>query len=197
MIQIDNKLVSLDLFEKKFVCDLGACKGACCVLGDAGAPLAAEEREILDAEYENFKDMLSPQGRKAIDKAGKWQTDGDGDWVTPLNKGKECAYTVFDNGIASCGIELAWQKGMTSFQKPISCHLYPIRVSKLGNHLALNYHHWKICQPALLLGQKTGIPVYKFLKEPIIRAFGADFFSELEAVDTALQHQRSTGLGEI
>jgi hypothetical protein len=194
MIQIENKLVSLDLFEKRFVCNLDACKGACCVHGDAGAPLENSEREILDTEYPKFREMLSEQGRKAIEKEGKWLSDGDGDWVTPLNKGKECAYTVFEKGIAKCGIELAWKKGLTSFQKPISCHLYPIRVSKIGSHLALNYHVWNICQPALLLGKQTGIPVYKFLNEPIIRAFGESFYSELELVDRALQENEKNKL---
>jgi hypothetical protein len=185
MIQIDNKLVSLDLFEKKFICNLAACKGACCVHGDAGAPLADEERAILDSEYDNFKEALSEQARKAIEKDGKWVEDGN-DWVTPLNEGKECVYTVFQNGIAKCGIELSWQKGRTKFQKPVSCHLYPIRISKIGDHVALNYHSWSICQPALVLGEKEGIPVYKFLKEPIVRALGEDFYKELEAVDHAL-----------
>ena len=189
MIQIDNKLVSIDLFEKKFVCNLDACKGNCCVEGDAGAPLDENERAVLEAEYDNFKDMLSINGRESIDKSGKWVEDGDGDWVTPLNNGKECAYTVFENGIAKCGIELAWMKGMTNFQKPVSCHLYPIRVTKFGNHIALNYHSWQICQPALLLGQKTGIPVYRFLKEPIIRVFGKDFFEEMEKVEMALSEK--------
>ena len=182
MIQIGNKLVSLDLFEKKFVCNLNACKGACCVNGDAGAPLDDEEREILDKEYVNFKGMLSGQGRKAIEKQGKWVSDDDGDWVTPLNNGKECAYTIFENGIAKCGIEQAWSKGLTNFQKPVSCHLYPIRVTKLNTHLALNYHNWIICQSALISGKKLGTPVYKFLKSPIIRAFGEDFYNELEKV---------------
>jgi hypothetical protein len=189
MIQIDNKLVSLDLFEKKFICNPDACKGACCVHGDAGAPLADEERIILDSEYDNFKDELSEQGRKVIEKDGKWVEDGD-DWVTPLNKGKECVYTVFQNGIAKCGIELAWQKGLTKFQKPVSCHLYPIRISKIGNHVALNFHTWSVCQPALVLGKKEGVPVYRFLKVPIVRAFGNDFYKELEAVDKALLLKR-------
>jgi hypothetical protein len=193
MIQIDNKLVSLDLFEKKFVCNLDVCKGACCVHGDTGAPLEDEEREILENEYKNFKNMLSPQGRKTIEKEGKWVADGDGDWVTPLNKGKECAYTVFEKGIAKCSIELAWIRGTTCFQKPVSCHMYPIRVTKMGGHLALNYHSWNICRPALILGQKTGVPVYKFLKAPIIRAFGGDFYKELEVVDQALLKQQGSG----
>jgi hypothetical protein len=185
MIQIDNKLVSLDLFETMFVCNPDACKGACCVHGDAGAPLEDGERELLDSEYKNFKEMLSKQGKKALEKYGKWATDGEGDWVTPLNKGRECAYTVFEKGIAKCGIELAWTKGMTKFQKPVSCHLYPIRITKLGSHLALNYHRWSICQPALVLGRKTGIPVYKFLKAPIIRVFGEEFYREMEKVEDA------------
>ncbi len=190
MIQIDNKLLSLDLFEKKFICNLSICKGACCVHGDAGAPLASEERAILDKEYDNFKGMLSQSGREAVEEAGKWVADGPTDFVTPLNKGKECAYTVFQNGIAKCGIELAWKQGLTAFQKPVSCHLYPIRVSKIGDHLALNYHEWDICKPARKLGATEGVPVYKFLKEPIIRAFGEDFYSELEEVDKALQERK-------
>lgn len=182
MIEINDKLVSLDIFEKKFVCNLDACKGACCVHGDAGAPLEDKERGVLDEEYINFQGMLSGEGRKAIEKYGKWVTDEDGEWVTPLNNGKECAYTVFENGHAKCGIELAWKKGMTKFQKPVSCHLYPIRATKLGRHLALNYHEWNICQPARILGQKSGTPIFKFLKEPITRSFGEDFYNELELV---------------
>jgi len=188
MIQIDDKLVSFDLFEKKFICNLEACKGACCVHGDAGAPVGDEEREILDAEYDNFKDMLSSRGRKAIEKDGKWVEDGDGDWVTPLIKGKECAYTVFENGIAQCGIEKAWQKGMTKFRKPVSCHLYPIRVTPLGSLFALNYHSWSICKPAVELGTQAGTPVFRFLKEPIIRAYGENFFKQLEIAEQALKN---------
>lgn len=189
MIQIDNKLVSLELFEKKFVCNLTACKGACCVQGDAGAPLEDSEREILENEYSNFKDELSEEGRNAVEREGKWVSDGDGDWVTPLNNGKECAYTVFEKGIAKCGIERAWAKGKTSFQKPVSCHLYPIRVTPLGSLLALNYHSWSVCKPALILGKETGIPVFRFLKDPLVRAFGEQFFKELEIVEKALQNK--------
>ncbi len=187
MIQIDNKLVSLDLFEKKFVCNLSACKGACCVQGDSGAPVKDNEREILEKEYINFKDEISEEGRQAVEKVGKWVSDGDGDWVTPLNNGKECAYTVFENGIAKCGIELAWSKGKTSFRKPVSCHLYPIRVTRLGSLFALNYHTWQVCKPATILGKKTGTPIFRFLKEPIIRAYGEGFFKELVIVEQALQ----------
>jgi hypothetical protein len=189
MIEIENKLVSLDLFEKKFVCNLDACRGACCIHGDAGAPLEEGELEILDREYDNFKSELSEQGRKAVEKEGKWLPDGVGEWVTPLNNGKECAYTVFEGSVAKCGIEIAWKKGLTGFQKPISCFLYPIRLSKIGNHQALNYHSWIICRPANILGQKLGVPVFKFLKAPIIRAFGEDFYVEMEIVHKELLDQ--------
>lgn len=187
MIQIGNKLVSMELFERKFICNLDACKGACCVHGDAGAPLESEERQVLEKEYDNFKIMLSGEGREAIEKDGKWVEDADGDWVTPLNNGKECAYTVFEKGIAKCGIELAWNKKLTYFRKPVSCHLYPIRVAKLGSHEALNYHNWAICQPALVLGRGKGLSVFRFLKEPIIRAFGEEFYAEMEVVDEELK----------
>lgn len=158
--------------------------------GDAGAPLEEDELEILEREYPNFKDMLSPEGRKSVEEQGKWTTDGDGDQVTPLNNGKECCYTVYENETAKCGIELAWKKGMTVFQKPVSCHLYPIRVAKLGSHLALNYHSWQICQPALALGQTSGTALYRFLREPIIRVFGADFYKELEQVEITMTQNK-------
>jgi len=186
MIQIGNKLISLDILEQKFVCNLAACKGACCVQGDAGAPVEDDEREVLEREYSNFKNELTEEGRLAVETEGKYVTDGDGDWVTPLNNGKECAYTVFENGIAKCGIERAWAKGKTSFRKPVSCHLYPIRVTRLGSLLALNYHSWIVCKPAIVLGKKTSTPVFRFLKEPIIRAYGEEFFNELEIVEKTL-----------
>jgi hypothetical protein len=162
-------------------------------MGDAGAPVEDDEREILENEYSNFKDELSEEGRKAVEKEGKWLSDGDGDWVTPLNNGKECAYTVFEDGIAKCGIERAWAKGKTSFRKPVSCHLYPIRVTRLGSMYALNYHTWEVCRPAVLLGKQTGTSVFRFLKEPIIRAYGENFFHELEIVEQVLQNKNKDG----
>ena len=188
MVQIDNKLVSLDIFEKNFVCDLSACRGSCCVQGDSGAPLEEEECEVLEREYINFSPVLSSEGRKAIEKQGKWLRDSDGDRVTPLNEGKECAYTVFEKGIAKCGIEIAWKKGMTGFRKPVSCHLYPIRVTRMGSHFALNFHSWTVCAPALANGNASGTKVFRFLKEPIVRAFGEEFYKELEAVSAALDN---------
>jgi hypothetical protein len=190
MVQIENKLVSLDIFEKKFTCELSACRGSCCVQGDSGAPLEEDECLILEEEYSKFSTELSKEGKAAIEKQGKWLTDQDGDRVTPLNDGKECAYTVFENGIAKCGIETAWMKGLTVFRKPLSCHLYPIRVTKVGSHSALNFHSWHICQPALAKGRENGTPVFRYLKEPIIRAFGVEFYKELESVAEALDKRQ-------
>ena len=182
MIQIGNKLVSLDIFEKKFKCHLKKCLGNCCVHGDEGAPLTEDETRILEAEYENIKNYITPGGIQAIEKSGKWVIDNDMERVTPLIGRDECVYTTFDDGIARCAIEIAWANGKTSFRKPVSCHLYPIRISRIGSYVALNFHQWSVCKPAIILGEQLNLPVYKFLKEPIIREFGAGFYAELEEV---------------
>ncbi len=182
MIQIGNILVSDDVIAKKFVCDLEKCRGACCVGGDSGAPLEEDELEILDAIYDKVKPFLTEDGIKAIKKYGKYLIDSDGDYVTPLVNGElECAYTVFENGVAKCGIEKAWENGVISFKKPISCHLYPIRIQKLkAGGEALNYHKWELCKAACALGKKLDVPVYKFLKGPLVRKYGEKWYSELE-----------------
>ena len=182
MIQIGNKLVSMDLFEVEFICHLEKCHGSCCVIGDAGAPLAEGEEKILEEEYDNIKDCISGKGREAIEEQGKWVVDYEGDKVTPLVGGNECAYTYFENGIAYCGIEKAWREGKTTFRKPVSCHLYPLRESRVGKYTALNYHNWGICQPARLLGHDQKVPAFRFLREAIERAYGEDFYRELEEV---------------
>jgi hypothetical protein len=183
MLIVGDVLVSEDILEKKFVCDLNACKGACCVQGDAGAPLSDEEPGILEEEYENFKAYIRPEGREAVKRDGVFTIDADGDLVTPLIDGKECAYTVFDSkGIAGCGIEQAWLAGKTSFRKPVSCHLYPVRVKKLVDIDALNYHTWDICKPACECGSKLQVPVYKFLKDALSRAYGEEWYFALEKV---------------
>ena len=187
MFQIGNKLISLDILEKRFVCDLGSCKGSCCVHGDAGAPLTDEEAKTLELEYKKFKDFLSPQGRKSIKISGNWVLDWETEKVTTLINGKECAYAIIEKGILRCGIEKAWKEGKTTFRKPISCHLYPIRISNVGANIALNYHQWSVCDPARILGNQIGIPVYVFLKDAIIRAFGIDFYQELEKVAEKFQ----------
>jgi len=190
MFIIEDKLVSEEILEKKFVCDLSACKGACCVQGDAGAPLNNDELGILEEEYANIKDFLREEGRQAIAEEGVYTIDSDGDIVTPLINGKECAYTLFEkDGTASCGIEKAWKAGKTSFRKPISCHLYPIRVSNQTQYEALNYHAWEICKPACSCGESLKVPVYRFLKDSLIRAYGKEWYGFLCEAASAWEAQ--------
>ncbi|MEX1189276.1 MAG: DUF3109 family protein [Bacteroidia bacterium] len=190
MLIVDDKLVSEEILEKQFICDLNACKGACCVEGDAGAPLTEEEVNKLEDDLEHIRPFLRQQGLESIAKEGVFTIDSDGDMVTPLVDGKECAFTVFEeNGTASCGIEKAWKAGKTDFRKPISCHLYPIRVSDLKEFTALNYNKWGVCSPACTLGESLKVPVYKFLKEALVRAYGEDWYSELSiAAEAWLEH---------
>ena len=181
MIAIGKALVSEDVIEKQFVCDLNACKGACCVKGDYGAPLEKEELPIMDDIYEKVKPYLREEGIKAIEKQGKYLLYEKKEWVTPLVKGKECAYTIFEKGIAKCGIEKAYYDGKIEWKKPISCHLYPIRITKQKNGMeAVNYDRWNICNPACKLGDSLKVPVFKFLKDSLIRQYGEDWYKELE-----------------
>lgn len=150
--------------------------------GDSGAPLSDEECLILDEIYKDVKPFLTEKGKNAIDSLGTWVIDRDKDKVTPLIEGEECAYTYFENDIAFCGIEKAYELGKVNFKKPLSCHLYPIRLSKIGDMTALNYHQWGICHPARILGKKNNMPVFRFLKDPIIRHFGQAYYDELEKV---------------
>lgn len=186
MIQIDDKLISEDLFEEEFVCNLSKCKGACCVEGDIGAPLEKEEAAILDSIYEKIKPYLTADGIEAIEQKGTWEIDpSDGDYVTPMVGNRDCVYVTFDdNGITKCGIEKAYEDGAIDWQKPISCHLYPIRVQQYSSFEALNYHEWHICSDACALGKELQVPVYKFLKTPLIRKYGETFYQTLsEAAD--------------
>lgn len=186
MIQIKDKLISSEIFEQYFCCDYLKCKGICCVEGDGGAPLLDEEAEILESEFKNIVNYISPEGLNSIEKSGKWVLDDDGEKLTPLINGGECAYAVFQNGIAKCAIEQAFENNATGFQKPRSCHLYPIRVSKIGDYLALNYHKWYICESARFKGKKEKIPLYRFLKIPLIKYFGKAFYDEIEYVYSKL-----------
>ncbi|AZI32655.1 DUF3109 family protein [Kaistella carnis] len=181
MIQIDDKLISEDIFSEEFVCNLSKCKGACCVEGDVGAPLDKSETEILDRIYEQVKPYLRPEGIAAIEKQGKWEIDPrDNDFVTPMVEDKECAYVIFDEkGITKCGIEKAYEDGAVDWQKPISCHLYPIRVDEYRTFTALNYHKWDICSDACTLGRELQVPIYKFVKIPLIRKYGEEFYQTL------------------
>jgi hypothetical protein len=192
MIAIQNTLVSEEIIEKRFVCDLNACKGACCVKGDYGAPLEEDELPVLDEIYETVKPYLSEEGRQAIKKQGKYLLYQKKEWVTPMIKGRECAYTIFDNGIAKCGIEKAYFEGKIAFRKPVSCHLYPIRINKIKNSVeAINYDKWTICKPACKLGDNLKVPIFKFLKDSLIRKFGEDWYKELTLVAEQMELAKS------
>ena len=194
LLEIQDKVVSIDLFEKKFVCDLTACKGACCIEGDAGAPLTFEEVSIMEDDLEKIKPFMRPEGIAAVEETGVFYMDWDNEPVSTLVNEKECAFVTFDDkGTALCAIEQAHKAGKTEFKKPISCHLYPIRVKKYNEFTALNYNEWNICKSACACGDKLDVKVYKFLKEPIVRAFGEEFFTELETVDKEIEKQKESG----
>lgn len=188
IVEIDDKLISTEIFERKFVCDLTACKGACCVEGDNGAPLTLEEVDILEEIYDAVKPFMREEGIAAVEKTGVFYMDEWNEPATTLVDNQECAFVYFDEkGITKCAIEQAHLAGKVDWKKPISCHLYPIRVSKLTNNVALNYDEWNICKPACACGEQLNVPVYKFLKEPIIRAFGEEFYYDMEKVDALLK----------
>lgn len=182
MFQIGKTIVSEELIEKDFVCNLSACKGACCVDGDAGAPVSKEETQILEDIFPKIKHLLRPEGIAAIEQQGTWVKGEDGDFETPLIDGRDCAYVIFDGKTALCGIEQAYNQGVISWKKPVSCHLYPVRVKDYSEFSAVNYHRWDICSPACTLGKELEIPVYKFVKEALIRKFGQAWYEELETV---------------
>jgi len=189
MMKIGEILVSDDIRDKEFVCNLEKCKGACCVEGDFGAPLSKEEVPILDEIYPKIKKYLSPEGIKEIEKHGTHVVDDEGELCTPVIGGRECVYAIYDKkGILKCGIEEAYNDGVVDWKKPISCHLYPIRVTQKKNFEALNYHKWHICSPACALGKELQVPVYKFLKGPLVRKYGEAWYKELE--DTIEQHPK-------
>ena len=183
MFQIGKTIVSDELIEKDFVCNLNACKGACCVEGDAGAPVEKEEVQILEDIYEKVKPFLRPEGIAVIESEGTSVVSEWGELETPLINGRDCAYVTFtDTGIASCGIENAYNAGVIDFKKPISCHLYPARIKEYSSFSSVNYHKWDVCDPACTLGASLQVPVYKFLKEALVRKFGEAWYAELEKV---------------
>lgn len=183
MITIGKTVISDDVADKFFVCDLQKCKGACCVEGDAGAPLSEDELPILDKIFKKVKPYLTEEGKAAIEEQGKYVVDEDGEYSTPIIKGRECAYALYDQkGILKCAIEMAYYDGKVDFKKPISCHLYPIRITKYEEYDAVNYERWHICNAACRNGKELGVPVYKFLKEPLIRKYGEKWYNELSMV---------------
>ena len=201
MVIIDDKIISSEIFTERFACDYGVCGGACCIIGDSGAPMEEDEPERIEANYDRFSPLMSPEGRAVIEEKGFFEIDSDGDTVTPLVPGREeCAYAACDaegswfctiersyaacdaEGSWFCTIERSWCRGGSDFVKPISCRLYPIRVSRLSNGMtALNLHRWNICACAFAKGRREGIPVYKFLQKPLTDAFGEEFYAALEA----------------
>lgn len=190
LIELNDKIISTQIFERKFVCDLSACKGACCIEGDSGAPLTLDEVNILEEEIEAIKPYMRPEGIAAVEKSGVFYIDHENDEVTTLVNGKECAFVFFDEqGITKCSIEKANKEGKLDFKKPISCHLYPIRTKQFEEFEAINYDVWDICKPACACGDKLDVPVFRFLKEPLIRKYGAEFFAELEQVDREIKEQ--------
>jgi hypothetical protein len=180
MIEIDHTIVSLDVIEKKFFCDIGKCKGCCCVQGASGAPLEDSEVELLRQIYPAIRTFLREEGRRAIDSQGTTVVDVDGEVVTPLIDGEECAYVVFENGIARCGIERAYEHRATEFNKPLSCHLYPVRIKKYQNFEAVNYDKWHICDPARELGEKMNVTVFDFTRAALLRRYGEEYCNKLE-----------------
>ena len=183
MFQLGKTIVSEEIIENDFVCNLTACKGICCVDGEAGAPLEDKETEILVDIYQKVKPFLRAEGIAVIEDQGAFIRGEDGEWETPLVNGSECAYAIFSkNGMAKCGLEEAYNQGVTKWKKPVSCHLYPVRVREYTELTAVNYHKWEICDDACSLGKELQVPIYKFVKEALIRKFGKKWYSELEEV---------------
>lgn len=182
LIEIGGRIVVTDILTEKFCCDLRQCRGMCCVEGNAGAPLEEDELAVLEAEYSNYADYMTEAGRQVIEQQGFYVVDEDGDYTTPLIDDADCAYAYSEGGITLCAIEKAYREGQTYFKKPISCHLYPIRVSRFGDGSeGLNYHRWNICASARKCGMEKGMRVYEGLREPIERRFGKEFYDELDA----------------
>ena len=170
-----------DIFKENFVCNLTRCKGACCIEGDAGAPLERRELSMLEEVYPAVKPYMTEKGIAAVEEFGTWVRDFEGDITTPCVDGnKECAYVTWENGITKCAIEKANEEGEINWKKPISCHLYPIRITSYPEFDILNYDRWNICSSACSLGRELKVPVYKFLKDPLIRKYGEDWYRELE-----------------
>ena len=180
MLQIKDTLISLDLIEDYFVCDLDKCLGECCIEGDAGAPLTDEEYERLCELMPEIYPLLSPAAQKVVEEQGPGYYDEDGDLVTSIVEGKDCVFTTYaPGGKCLCALEKAHREGRIPFFKPESCHLYPVRLKKFGNCTALNMHHWKICKCAHVLGRTKGVRAYQFLKKPLIAKFGEEWYNEL------------------
>ncbi len=186
MLIVGNTLVSEELIDKCFCCDISQCKGLCCVEGDSGAPVAPEEVADLEEYFPDFKKYMTDEGVAVVENGGTFVFNGDDSFDTPLMESNDaCAFAFFEDGIAKCAIEKCFMNHEIPFRKPISCYLYPIRISKVGDYEALNYNHWNVCKTAVENGNRLQIPVYKFLKDPLIAKYGEEWYSELEEMVNA------------
>jgi hypothetical protein len=186
MIQIEDTIISMDVIEEMFLCDLSVCKGICCVEGESGAPLENEELALLREVLPHIWDDLSPEAQEVIKKQGVAYLDEDNEYVTSIVNGKDCVFTYYDAGICKCAIEKAYRENKVSFYKPVSCHLYPVRVAKYKGFRAVNYHRGSVCQAAVKLGKSKTVKVYQFLKEPLIHKFGEEWYAQLCEVANGL-----------
>ncbi len=191
MIEINNILISDEILDERFTCDMTQCKGACCIQGEEGAPVNEEESKILKKILPKVRPYLSEEGNQALKKKGAIVINKDNELKTPLiyNEGP-CAYVIFEKNIAKCGIEKAYEDGVINFKKPISCHLYPIRESSFNEHTTINYDRWEICNKACILGLKLKMPVFRYVKDALIRRFGSSFYNELNCVYESLFNKK-------
>lgn len=188
IVQVGDVLVSPDVFTETFCCDLAACKGACCVEGEAGAPVTLSEIGAIETALDSVWTGMSAGAQAVVDRQGVAYTDADGELVTSIVGGKDCVFTCHEGGVCLCLLEKAYREGRSEFCKPISCALYPIREKRLGNGLVgLNYHRWSVCESARRRGNELGIHVYEFLKEPLIRRFGQEWYDELASTAAELK----------
>ena len=188
IIQVGDVLVSPDIITEKFCCDLDKCKGECCVEGDAGAPVTLDEIAGIEDSLDTVWGDMSASAQAVVDKQGVAYTDREGDLVTSIVGGKDCVFTCYENGCCLCALERAYRLGKTSFIKPISCALYPIREKRINSDIvALNYNRWDVCRDAVKKGQELGLPVYRFLEGPLVRRFGKEWYDELCAVAEELK----------
>lgn len=183
MIEVKDTIISDEIFEECFVCDLCRCKGICCVEGDSGAPITTEEVDKIKEILPEIWNDLLPKSKELITKQGIAYEDYDGELVTSIVNGEECVFVYYDeDGICKCAIDNAFKEGRIDVQKPISCHLYPIRLKEYEKFTAVNYNRWKVCEPAVEQGNKLKVPLYKFLKEPLIRRFGEEWWNDVDNV---------------
>lgn len=191
MIEIGRTILSDDVFEKHFVCDILKCKGACCIEGDSGAPLTDDEALMIELEYSNFENYLPEKHKREVEEQGFSVIDSDGDLVTPLVDNRQCAFSFYDErGILKCAIEKAYFERKSKFRKPISCHLFPIRITEYKRFDAVNYQELAICRPGRECGASEQVPLYKFLKEPLIKKYGADWYAQVELAAEHLDRKK-------